>query len=134
MYLHMHLVHLWELTQPLPEIFIDGLPLRQKIYPWILNYTIDHWRHLPLVWVSPEVEWYKPLFWRSKVWFRIRQIRALTAIFLGWVFLPLTIGFMTFRFLVRHDNLSYVLLSLLAISVLSSSLSYQSAKASVRRE
>ncbi len=40
-YLHLYLAHLWELVSELPSYFPDGLPLRRKIYPWMLNLVVE---------------------------------------------------------------------------------------------
>ncbi len=55
--------------------------------------------------------------------------------FLGWGFLPLTIGATAYRFLVRGDaSLSYVLLGVLTVSIAFTFGFYQSARATVRSE
>ncbi|MCA9733354.1 pentapeptide repeat-containing protein [candidate division KSB1 bacterium] len=43
-YMHMYLAHLWELVAELPDCFPDGLPLRRKLYPWMINIFIEEWR------------------------------------------------------------------------------------------
>lgn len=126
LYLHMYLAHLWELAAALPAVFPDGLPLRRKLYPWMLNLVIEEWqREGPGT--QHDSQW--------KAWFRFERLRAWTAIFLGWGLLPLTIVGVAYRFLVRHDAaFSYVLMGLLILSVLFASVAYERARLEVRSE
>jgi len=112
----MYLAHLWELAAGLPAIFPDGLPLRRKLYPWMLNLVIEEWQRKG---------------WAG--WSLFKSLRAWSAIALGWGLVPLMIGGVAYRLLVRHDEqASYLFLGLLAVSVLLSSALYQYARATVR--
>jgi uncharacterized protein YjbI with pentapeptide repeats len=139
-YLHLYLAHLWELASELPAVFPDGLPLRRKLYPWMLNLVIEVWQR-----EKGQTGW-EDVGWRARfridslretvrTWARLDQLRAWTAIFLGWGLLPLTIGAVGYRYLVRHDTtLSYLLLGALSISVLFASSFYQHARSTARDE
>jgi uncharacterized protein YjbI with pentapeptide repeats len=115
-YLHMYLAHLWELAAWLPAIFPDGLPLRRKLYPWLINFLIEHWQNT-----------------EDTSWFEFRKHRVCAAIALGWAMVPLTIMGAAYRLFARQDALySYLLLFLVALSVFVASARYEYARAMVR--
>lgn len=116
-YLHMYLAHLWELIGNLPAYFPDGLPLRQKLYPWMLNLIVEEWRKDHKDKNSNEV-FYK--------------FRVFIAAFLGWWLAPLSIFFIHYRFFVRQDfDLSGLLLFVFFAAVFLALYFYLSAKESV---
>jgi uncharacterized protein YjbI with pentapeptide repeats len=139
-YLHLYLAHLWELVSKLPAIFPDGLPLRRKLYPWMLNLVIEVWQREKRQTGWEEVgwrAWFRIDCFRETVgaWVRLDQLRAWTAIFLGWGLVPLTICAVGYRYLVRHDaTISYLLIVALTITVLFASSFYQHARSTVRGE
>ncbi|MFQ6113370.1 MAG: pentapeptide repeat-containing protein, partial [bacterium] len=144
-YLHMYLAHLHELLADLPALFPDGVPLRRKLYPWMMNLLIEEWQF-----PSTEEEWqltrikdksitHKTLMDRLidllAIWFRFNRFRSMFAILLGWALLPMTSFTIAYRFLARHDStLSYILLGLSTFSVFIASLVYQRARATVKSE
>ncbi|NIR48739.1 pentapeptide repeat-containing protein [candidate division KSB1 bacterium] len=71
-YLQMYLSHLWELVAKLPSVFPDGLPLRKKLYPWMINLIIEEWQQ----------DERKEGASKEKETAPLSRTRALTAIFL----------------------------------------------------
>lgn len=140
-YFLFYLAHLCELMAELPAVFPDGLPLRRKVYPWMLNLAVEWWQRAepdekqenenrkdPPAGIKRVREWIKSLFnfERNQAWF---------AVFLAWGLLPLTVAIMAYRFLVRRDIiLSGVFLALVVIATLFSSIFYERARAALRSE
>ena len=140
-YFHFYLSHLYQSLATLPSYFPDGLSLRQRLYPWIINLCIHEWQIQSLRTVDQMMgtDW-EPSNQESSdlpAWVRkgktlVRLLRTGVLqnmifshlktgfmVFLGWGLLPLTIGVLTYPLLVTTASpIAYILLGLLSVSIL----------------
>jgi len=82
-YLHFYMQNLWGTLSTLPAVFLDGIPLNEKAYPWLLNDRVrSHFVRLkdktPFVsvlreWISVLLAW-----WGAPVILIVVWLRCLT--------------------------------------------------------
>ena len=79
-YLHFYMQNLWGTLSTLPAVFLDGIPLNEKAYPWLLNDRVrSHFVRLkdktPFVsvlreWISVLLAWWGAPIILIVVWLR----------------------------------------------------------------
>ena len=155
LYFHFYLAHLYQSLSRLPANFPDGLSLREKLYPWMLNICMHEWqlqsihRLAPIEWPDVRMmlrELAKPKAWSKKITDAIEitqlderakrlgnQIRTGIVVWVGWGLLPMTIGALAYPWLTQGgSSLSYFLLGFLLIASLICSLSFENTRSTVR--
>jgi uncharacterized protein YjbI with pentapeptide repeats len=112
LYIHIYLQRLWEALCGLPYVFPDGIPLRQRIDPWILNgFVAEH--------LLPSKRNLRPL----------SRIQRTISSLIAWWLAPLTIGLMWVRYLRRQDFIvSCVQALAFAVAVLAAIYLYRLAR------
>ncbi len=86
LYFLFNLLHLYKLISRLPAVFPDGIPLDEKIYPWLLNTLVREF--------FPNLSKEKPpFFWARKLF----------VVFLAWWSTLIVLFFFWLRYLSRHD-------------------------------
>jgi uncharacterized protein YjbI with pentapeptide repeats len=86
LYIHVYLQRLWEGLSALPYVFTDGVKLRQKINPWILNGFVG-----------------ENLTSSTDGWRPLSRIQRIICVVLAWWLAPITIALMWIRYLRRQD-------------------------------
>lgn len=121
-YLHIYLFHLWDLVTGLPAYFSDGLPLKRKIYPWMINLIVENWRS-----TSENQK-------NTKSFFRYENFRKGVIVFLVWGLAPLTMMTFAGRFwFLGSQELGYVFVVLSIFSIMGSTLVYDRSKEIIRK-
>ena len=156
-YFHFYLSHLYQSLATLPSYFPDGLSLRQRLYPWIINLCIHEWQIQSLRTVeqmmgkegessNQELSDYRPWLRKGKILVRLLRTGILQnmifshlktgfMVFLGWGLLPLTIGVLTYPLLVTTASpIAYILLGFLSVSIIICFGSCASARCTARGE
>ena len=155
LYFHFYLAHLYQSLSRLPAHFPDGLSLREKLYPWMLNICMHEWQ-LQSIHRLPSIEWpdirmilkelAKPRAWSQKITDTIEiaqlderakrlgnKIRTGIVVWVGWGLLPMTIGALAYPWLTQgNSSLSYLLLGFLLIAGLTCSFSFENTRSTVR--
>ena len=117
-YFHLTLQSLWCYAASLPEVFQDGLRLNRKARPWLLNVIFEKWR--------PTTKPQKGVYSR---------LGFLLSILLAWFMVPMTLLFFWLQFLVQHDWLGSVWLTLIvALTVFFGADSFLRAKGILKCE
>ena len=156
-YFHFYLSHLYQSLATLPAYFPDGLSLRQRLYPWILNLCIHEWQMQSLRKLEqinlPDRDVLTREFFSARPWReRIQAIVDLIPIeaisklvfshtktsivaLIGWGLLPLTIAALSYPLLKNPSTtISYVLLGFLTVSMLTCIGSCNTARGTARGE
>ena len=156
-YFHFYLSHLYQSLATLPAYFPDGLSLRQRLYPWILNLCIHEWqmqslRKLEQIDLPDRDSLSRDLFsarpWKERLQAIVDQlpIEALSKLvfshtktsivaLIGWGLLPLTIAALSYPLLINPSStVSYVLLGFLTIAMLTCMGSCNTARSTARGE
>ncbi len=117
-YFHLTLQSLWCYAASLPEVFQDGLRLNRKARPWLLNVIFEKWR--------PTTQPQKGVYSR---------LGFLLSILLAWFMVPMTLLFFWLQFLVQHDLIGSVWLTLIvALTVFFGADSFLRAKGILKCE
>jgi uncharacterized protein YjbI with pentapeptide repeats len=95
-YLHLYLQRLWVGLSRLPAWFPDGLPLHEKVYPWLLTGLVRSY----IMWLRPD----RPFTQRLESWI---------STFLAWWIVPLTLLWFWERSWPRHGFYFTVILAVL---------------------
>ena len=155
LYFHFYLAHLYQSLSRLPAHFPDGLSLREKLYPWMLNLCMHEWQLQTIHRLSPMEgldirmilkELAKPKAWSQKITDAVEilqldertkrlgdRIRTGIVVWVGWGLLPMTIGALAYPWLTKgSSSISYLLLGFLMISGLICSLSFENTRSTVR--
>ena len=85
-YLHLYLQRLWEVLASLPAVWVDGKPIHQKIYPWLLNGLV----RADFARLEEERSGFS-------------KVEVGVSIFLAWWTVPITLLVSWGRYLPRHD-------------------------------
>ena len=156
-YFHFYLSHLYQSLATLPAYFPDGLSLRQRLYPWILNLCIHEWQMQSLGKLEqvelPDRESFtrelfsaKPWRERSQAILDLLPIEAVSKLvfshtktgivaLIGWGLLPLTIAALSYPLLINPSStVTYVLLGFLTVAMLTCIGSCNTARSTARGE
>jgi len=116
LYFHLYLQRLWNYLAKMPAVFPDGIPLDEKVYPWLLNGLVRS--HFMLL-----KENRPPL----------SLLQNLISSILAWWVVPFTIGLFWLRNLPRHEWVGTGFhMGFLVLSVVAAIWFQQLAKATLR--
>ena len=156
-YFHFYLSHLYQSLATLPAYFPDGLSLRQRLYPWILNLCIHEWQmqslrkleqiHFPDRDVLTR-EWFSARPWRERIQAIVDLIpieaisksvfshtKTSIVALIGWGLLPMTIAALSYPLLMNPSStVSYVLVGFLTVSLFTCIGSCNTARCTARGE
>ncbi len=121
LYLHFYLYNLWRYASYLPEVFQDGLPLKMKACPWLLNIMFERYR--PKLSEQAEIRVDKTY----------SSLGFAASLFVTWGLVPITLFFFWEQYLVLHETVVTLLLTVcVALAVFFATDSFKAAVKTLR--